>query len=330
MHAKIRKLNLKAGGTIETPLLLPSFSSKALQNESVTQIIQYMAQTISDEVLISAYDLHYHRVKYKKIASFASAVFLDSGGYEATKDLDLSDVGDKEYRPRPWRQKQLDQTLTEAWDFGFPTVLVSYDSPHAKAKIDRQISRAKKLFKRSPGANSELLLKTESKKQAHLNIDEVISHKHDLAAFDIIGVTEKELGKSTLERMTNIAKLRQALTSVDCHSPIHIFGSLDTVSSPLYFMAGADIFDGLTWLRYAFHEGYTLYKHDYGAKNLGISLEDFRVNGMTWNDNLRYLFKMKEDMRKFLLKWDFDEFRNNGPLFKALNTEFEAKLRELS
>ena len=51
---------------------------------------------------------------------------------------------------------------------------------------------------------------------------------------------------------------------------------------------------------------------------------------MTWNDNYRYLFKMKEDMRTFLLKGNFTEFRNNAPLFERLHTEFEAKLKEQS
>ena len=275
MLSKVRKLNLKGGGVIETPLLLPSFSSKALQNESVTEIIEYMAQNISDEILISAYDLHYHKIKKNKIASFASAVFMDSGGYEATKDSDLSDIGDKEYRPQLWKQNQLDETLRINWDFKIPTILVSYDSPHAKTKIEKQISRAKTYFKKWAAANSELLLKTESKKEPYLDIDKVVRHRHELATFDVIGVTEKELGRSTLERMINIAKLRNALQSVDCDSPIHIFGSLDTVSSPLYFMAGADIFDGLTWLRYAYCDGHTLYKHNYGTTSLGISLEDF-------------------------------------------------------
>jgi hypothetical protein len=53
MLAKRRKVTLKDGAVISTPLLLPSFSSKALQNESVTEIIDYMAGTITDEILIS-------------------------------------------------------------------------------------------------------------------------------------------------------------------------------------------------------------------------------------------------------------------------------------
>lgn len=39
---------------------------------------------------------------------------------------------------------------------------------------------------------------------------------------------------------------------------------------------------------------------------------------------------MKEDMRKFLLKGNFGEFRNNAALFERLHTEFEAKLAEIN
>jgi hypothetical protein len=70
--------------------------------------------------------------------------------------------------------------------------------------------------------------------------------------------------------MQNIAKLRNALTKAGIDIPIHVFGSLDSVTTPLYFLAGADVFDGLTWLRFAFHEGQTLYKQNYGALHLGV------------------------------------------------------------
>jgi hypothetical protein len=211
MLAKTRKVSLKNGSAIQTPLLLPSFSSKALQNESVRKVVEFMAATITDEVLVSAYDLHYGKLSAALLRSFASAVILDSGGYEATKDTDLSDTGESTYSPRKWTQPQLQQTLTEKWDFDVPTVLVSYDSPHAKTTIEVQISRAKRLFARWPRASSCILFKTERKKQAFLDIGKIIALKRQLASFDIVGVTEKELGKSTLERMVNIARLRKAL-----------------------------------------------------------------------------------------------------------------------
>jgi hypothetical protein len=259
MLAKRRKLILKNGEVISTPLLLPSFSSKALQNESVKEIIDYMAATITDEILVSAYDLYFH----KKIKKFASAVFLDSGGYEGSKDLDLSDTGEHQYAPRTWTQKLLEEALVEKWDFEIPTVLVSFDSPRSKTTIKNQIVRARQQFAKYPLAASNILFKTESVKQPFLNLKSIIESKNDLVGFDVIGVTEKELGKSTLDRMVNIASLRRALQSVGLETPIHVFGSLDSISSPLYFLAGADIFDGLTWLRYAYSDGNTVYKHNF-------------------------------------------------------------------
>lgn len=54
------------------------------------------------------------------------------------------------------------------------------------------------------------------------------------ASFHALGVTEKELGGNFKERMINIARIRKALNGVGLENmPIHIFGSLDTVSTPL-------------------------------------------------------------------------------------------------
>ena len=149
-----------------------------------------------------------------------------------------------------------------------------------------------------------------------------------MAAFNIIGFTEKELGELTLQRMCNLAKMRDAFNGAGLDIPIHVFGSLDTVSTPLYFLAGADIFDGLTWLRFAFDEGNTVYKHNYGAKRQGIRLEDFRVNGTVWNANYYYMRKLKDDMLKFLVARDYSSFRWNAEFFKEAMNEFNAKRAE--
>src|SRR6185312_9373800 len=116
-----------------------------------------------------------------------------------------------------------------------------------------------------PRAGRELLIKTTSRSQDFVILNEVLLCKYRLSNFDVIGFTEKELGPSTLDRMVFIARLRQELEAAGLDIPIHIFGSLDTISTPLYFLAGADIFDGLTWLRYSYFDGLTLYKHNYGA-----------------------------------------------------------------
>lgn len=326
MFAKRRRFQLKNGAFVETPLLVPSFSSKTFHDEKVVQVIECMAQTITDEILISAYDLYYGQIKRK--ITFPSVVFLDSGGYEASEDVDLSDTGKGFVKPAQWTI-ECHKKVLRRWDYTPPTVVVSFDSPRTKVGIASQIARAKRLFREFPRASSEILFKTENKKQRCTNIQEIINHRHDLSAFDIIGLTEKELGGSTLDRMVNIAKIRRALNSIGLDKPIHVFGSLDAISSPLYFFAGADIFDGLTWLRYAFHRGSTVYKHNYGATVLGIGMEDFRVNAKVWNDNYYYLFHLKEDMQRFLLGNDFGQFSTNAAFFAKAVAQFKQKLKEV-
>ncbi|WP_439373037.1 hypothetical protein [Bradyrhizobium sp. DASA03120] len=72
--------------------------------------------------------------------------------------------------------------------------------------------------------------------------------------FDIVGVTEKEAGDTFFERLAFVARLRALLDANNVHKPIHVFGGLDPFMTPLYFLAGADVVDGLTWLRMAFSD----------------------------------------------------------------------------
>jgi hypothetical protein len=160
--------------------------------------------------------------------------------------------------------------------------------------------------------------------QSRLDITNVIGQIHSLADFDVIGVTEKEVGSSLLDRMKNIGMLRSALQKVGLETPIHIFGSLDPITSPMYFLAGADIFDGLTWLRFAFQNGRTLYKQNYGA-TIGLSIKAHVLDGICWDNNYRYLQELQLEMRRFLQTEDFNSFKFNGALFRSgLESAMEA------
>jgi hypothetical protein len=144
----------------------------------------------------------------------------------------------------------------------------------------------------------------------------------------VIGFTEKEIGNSVFERMQNIAKIRLALNKAGIVSPIHIFGSLDTVTTLFYFVTGADIFDGLTWLRYAFKDGRTLYRQDFGITDLGIGVKFPRVEALCWGRNYQYMKEMELEMRRFLKAHDFAVFRYHGDLlrsaFQSIEEEVEA------
>lgn len=92
-------------------------------------------------MLISAYDLHYKKIEPP--FNFASLIFLDSGGYEASKDADLSDFGDKEHYPNSWTREFYENQI-KGWDPGpgVTSVIICYDHPAERMLVREQIDRA--------------------------------------------------------------------------------------------------------------------------------------------------------------------------------------------
>lgn len=320
MLAKRRSLKLNGVEVERTPLLVPSFSSKGFPD--VQKIIESCSELIEGVTLVSAYDLHYGKVRPP--FDFPKLIFLDSGGYEASKDAELSDIGDRIHHPKEWTQEMHEGVLAK-WQPSVPSVLISYDHPKARMEFAEQIERARSMAPGRTGFLRELLLKPETEIQTRLHIDKLLPHIHRLADFDIIGVTEKEIGNSLVDRMKNIAKLRRALTRAGIDIPIHVFGSLDTISTPMYFLAGADIFDGLTWLRFAFHNGLTIYKHNFGALQLGVTTNSQIVDARCWHQNYYYMTDLELEMRRFLASQNFESFKYHGDMFKtALESALES------
>jgi hypothetical protein len=128
--------------------------------------------------------------------------------------------------------------------------------------------------------------------------------------------------------MVNIARLRMGLRRIGLETPIHVFGSLDTITTLFYFVAGADIFDGLTWLRYAFKNGQTVYRQDFGIRELGISTKAPKVEALCWSKNYGYIREMELEMRRFLGGYDFGEFQFNGDLIKNAYRSVEEEVAE--
>jgi len=75
-----------------------------------------------------------------------------------------------------------------------------------------------------------------------------------LRGFDIVAVTEKELGNTLLQRLRMLKLLRELLDRTKVSAPLHVFGGLDPLLTPLYVACGAEIVDGVGWLRYAYLE----------------------------------------------------------------------------
>ncbi|WP_210338413.1 hypothetical protein [Bradyrhizobium genosp. L] len=272
---------------------------------------------------MSAYDISYGVISPE--FEFASAIFLDSGGYEASKDADLSEIYDGEHVAKEWSPEKYAQVV-EGWTSNSPTVFVSFDHPKHRTNTQAQIERAQQLIL-PPGEHARsILLKPESEGSIRLHLDHIAPHITRLKDFAVVGVTEKEIGNSILTRMVNVARLRKLLDRQYANMPIHVFGSLDTISTYLFFLAGADIFDGLTWLRYAFSNGDTIYRHSYGALNLPISINSDIVEGRCWSNNYQYMRQMQLNMLKHVSDGDFGHFGKHHELIKSAYQEMCAML----
>ena len=173
------------------------------------------------------------------------------------------------------------------------------------------------------------MLKPETVGQQYLTIaiDSVENAPHQLAEFHFVGVTEKELGRSMIERMHNVARLRIALDGAGVRAPLHVFGALDPLSCVLFFLAGAEVFDGLTWLRYAFLDGLCIYHRDYGALSVGLQYRDSRVRARILTDNVHYLQRLSVQMEKFLLDRDFKQFTHHAEFLAGEYDSLRSRLQ---
>jgi hypothetical protein len=323
--ARSSVLKHKTGVSISTPLLVPSFSSKGFfmdskGNSDTNKIYKATLEYITDSMLISAYDIYYKNINIKK-QDYKTAVItiVDSGGYEVSDDNDLSTVIYTNNTRKEWTENKLIEVYQRI-PATYPVILVNYDHPDKRKKMKKQINDAKLFFRNFPNHLHTILLKPEAKKEKYIQIESVLNNIHEFENFDIIGFTEKELGDSILMRMITISKIRQSLDNANISIPIHIYGSLDPISSILYFISGAEIFDGLTWIRYGFLGGNACYYQNYGVRTCEINLDVETTKLFMLGRNLIYLKKIKNQMKKFLVNENFSVFGKEDGLSQIIES----------
>lgn len=326
MVARTSHLRHPSGSTLKTPLLVPSFSSKGLRNRrdgksELREIFRNSAPVLTESMLISAYDLHYqHLPRPQRFPATPSLTIIDSGGYENGSDYDLSAAYQYGYRARPWTDKKLHAVL-KAWPNYIDAAFVNFDMVGRPLKA--QISSARRLFELHPQQLHTFLIKPSRRSSHRVGkmLNEIREHADSLAQFNIIGVTEKDLGNSALERMATVRQLRQILDDAGAKSPIQVFGALDPLSSPLYFIAGAEIFDGLTWLRFAYLDSRCVYQQNYAILAVGLDPDDDFVKSKMLSDNYAALWDLQLAMQRFAADRDFRHF---GPHAAALQRAAES------
>ncbi len=314
------------GIELETPLLVPSFSSKGFgfkdktetnQNDvsEVTDALEFSKEFLTESLLISAYDLFYDHIPYDESTLCTDLIIIDSGGYECGNTYDLSTVTKFNYDLKKWDLEKF-MAVLDKWPQHKAGMIVSFDHGNHRLPLEEQINNANELFTKYKGMLNNFLIKPETKDQKYVQINNVLDQIKSLNTFNVIGLTERELGNSILKRMLNIYKIRQALDSEKIYVPLHIFGSLDPVTSILYYLAGAEIFDGLTWLKFAYYNSAAIYTSNFGVlhEDLGIMIKDANVKSMAIAKNTYYLDKMRYTMKDFLRLKDFSLFDNVGGL----------------
>lgn len=295
-----KKRNFQINGkNFNTPLLVPSFSSKV--PISLDKTVDAMKEYITDVTLISAYDIFYDKVSVTNL-DFPELLIIDSGGFECLTKGYLEDQEFSDYTPQKWDEEKYKVALEKikaAFNESSNAciAIVNFDHPEIKSPLISQIESATKLFKAYPQFGKFFLLKPEPDDHGYINFKKVDMIAEKLINFDVIGITEKELGNSFSEKMKNLNYLRRILDKHTPNKPIHVFGSLDVLSTPLLYFSGGDIFDGLTWLRMAYHEGLTVYQSS-AIPMKDIDLKEPQCRTKTWIDNYYILTKLKNDLSR--------------------------------
>jgi len=118
----------------------------------------------------------------------------------------------------------------------------------------QEIKKSCDFLKQNNSNNEKVLLFHFSLKNTPLKeINTVVEIIHaNQKTIDIIGFPEREIGPNIIQACLFIKKLRQKLDENKIFKPIHIFGCSDPKSIILFVLSGADLFDGLGWIKYAF------------------------------------------------------------------------------
>lgn len=267
-----RSLRIDGAEVARTPLVLPSFSSEVFgagrDRAGLSQTVSRIGGIIVSPILVSAYDLHLGLLNDPsgKLALSAPLTFIDSGGYEANRIAQEAAGGRSALDSAAsagWGQDDHGRALA-SWPAGLPAIVVNFDT--YSPELGRQVEAATLLCPGRSVGRMVLLKPGQESGDLLAIVRQVGTHAKQLAGVDAVGLTEKEAGTCLRDRLRTIAALRDELDGCGFGDmPIHVFGGLDPVRAPLYFLAGADIFDGLSWLRYGFEGGEAVYLDAYAS-----------------------------------------------------------------
>ncbi len=327
MLARRNSLSHEIALKIDLPLLVPAFSSKGFllkkrkgKSHDYTEVVDDLAafaQRNTTAALVSAYDLHFkHFDDSPKLPPVSGPqdylretrlVFIDSGGYELIPDFDRTEFKTFAYGPKKGygleQYKKVLQNLTTLEE-PLPLVIANFDRDSIGKPIDDQITAARELFHDFPAPLKDFILKPWTPESEKVDPKRMTDHDFaNLAGFDIVGIAEKELGRDPIHRLETVAHFRHRLDKAGLRTvSIHIWGGLDPVMTPLYFFAGAEIFDGVSWLRYAYRDGVAINRESHSIldQRMGVNTSSNDNNALTGLYNVQFLDNLSVSLQEWV------------------------------
>ena len=309
-HCKIRRVE-KVG--VATPLIVPSFSSSGFPQ--VAEIYDGIKDKLYGVCLVSALDLASGCIP-ADVTEEVNLVLIDSGMYEAKNSMYARSGHCPPATNAHWlRQQYLE--IAGGIDGGANVILVNYDRAET---LRQQIKRASEDFAHAPQAASDFLVKPEFP-YGLVNVAKLAKHTGELEQFDIVGITAREAGASLVKRCSTVVMLRDALEDAGLDAPIHIFGAINPMEVLTYFFCGADVFDGLNWLRLAFRKHGSIAIEEAAFEGLNSNLDDCDLRMDQRSSNLSLLYRLQVSLHQYCLTHDLDELARGFPFaVKAART----------
>lgn len=352
MIARSRRIRLSNDIEFNTPLLMPALSSRALgpletEDKSGRKTVlepcsivhsRFLLDGIEESLLVSAYDISrglleesnrfrigFSRSRYARVR----LLMIDSGGYEQVGGPPGGVFAEGLEEPLPWTMDDY-KAIVDKLDMAMDAVLVSWDYYGTYAE---QIAWAKDFFGLRTRFASTILLRPPGKakplrRSRFHQLNKLSDYDvANLRAFDIVGVTEKDLGETVLDRMVRLADLRARLDAADVSSPIHIFGALDPLYTSLYFAVGGEIFDGLGWLRFAFRDGIAINRETIAILDEQVTKRRMSALLTVSIQNLDAMRNLSNDLRVFAQRGDWSRLGPRGEVMERVYESFEARFK---